>query len=121
MTKFDQVANQAVAALEEFQGVMREVRSLLGKPELQCKPGQDDGDVAAGFGRGPDALQSFELAGEAIRESRCCPPKARWRMLTKRLAVIRDAAKVAERSLQQCRENDSKPGTVLPTPWLTAR
>jgi phospholipid/cholesterol/gamma-HCH transport system substrate-binding protein len=101
--KLAQVGDQAVEALEEFQGAMREVRNLVGNPELNQNLESAVEMLPQVLDEAQTAFDSFEQAGSQIQkvgvEAESVVKKA-----DEAIAGIRDAAKSADRSFSSAEQ-----------------
>ncbi len=61
-SKVDDLADQAVRTLEEFQGVMQDVRAIVGDPQLRD-------DLQESLARLPDLLQDAQAALQSTRKT----------------------------------------------------
>ena len=67
--KVREVTDEAVTALEEFQGAMRDVRALLGNPEMQANLKRAIDELPKVLDEAQSTLRSFEPRATNSRKS----------------------------------------------------
>lgn len=97
--QFERVANQAVDALEEFQGAMREVRTLLGDPEMNENLDNAIEMLPQVLEEAQVTFSTFQGAGDQLKKVGVAAEKT-VSGADEAVASIRDAAKSADRSFQ---------------------
>ena len=95
--KFGMVTDEAVAALEEFQGAMRDARSLLGDPEMQADLKRAVDELPKVLDEAQATLQSFERAGNQF-EKVGTEAESTVKNVNEAVDIVRGAAKNAEKT-----------------------
>ncbi len=97
MKSLAMVTDEAVAALEEFQGAMRDARSLLGDPEMQADLKRAVDELPKVLDEAQLTLQSFERAGNQF-EKVGSEAESTVKNVNEAVDIVRGAAKNAEKT-----------------------